>query len=171
MKKLALLLGLVLTTTFSYSQCSTYRPQKYHSTERSNFQLSINYGTLPSLGGEIVYQLNNNIFGFGYAGYVGSKHTNLSLDGNQYHIKNETLYLTYGRKINSFVVGIKVGKQNDADWNKKVFSTGSYTFEKDANEYTTMVGIYGGFYLSEAFRVNIGIDSFSTATLGFSVAL
>jgi hypothetical protein len=67
-------------------------------------------------------------------------------------------------------MGVKIGKQNDADWNKKVFSTGSYTFEKDANEYTTMVGVYGGLYLSEVFRVNVGIDSFSSSTLGFSIA-
>lgn len=174
MKKLALVFGLLLATTFSYSQCSTYRPQR--DREQSNFQLSVNYGTLPSLGGEIVYQLDNNIFGFGYAGNIGYNKDNLRLDENQYHFKNETLYLTYARKINRFVVGIKVGKQNDADWNKKVLSVNSlgnpnsYTFEKDANEYTRMVGVYGGFYLSDNFRVNVGVDSFSDATLGFSLA-
>lgn len=172
MKKLALSLGLLLAT-FSYSQ--TTKDKQY--IENSKFELSVNYGTLPSLGGELVYQLDNNIFGFGYAGNVGNSKGTLSLDQNQYHFKNETLYLTYARKIGSFVLGVKVGKQNDADWNKKVLSVyatsglpSSYTFEKDANEYTTMVGVYGGFYLSEVFRLNVGVDSFSNTTLGFSVA-
>jgi len=167
MKKLALLFGLLLATTFSYSQCSKYR-------EYSPLQLSVNYGILPSLGGELLYQNGKNIIGFGYGGYIGTNTGNLPLDQNQYHYKNETLYLTYARQIDSWVIGVKFGKQNDADWNKKVLSytsngnPNSYTFEKDANEYTTMVGASVGYCLTSRFRVNVGVDSFSTMTLGFT---
>jgi len=165
MKKLALVFGLLLATTFSYSQCSKYR-------EYSPLQLSVNYGILPSLGGEVLYQNGKNIIGFGYAGYIGTNTGNLPLDQNQYHYKNETLYLTYARQIDSWVIGVKFGKQNDADWNKKPLyyqgTSTSYTFEKDANEYTTMVGASVGYCLTSRFRVNVGIDSFSTATLGFT---
>ena len=123
----------------------------------------------------MVYQLNNNIFGFGYAGNVGTNKGTLSLDQNQYHIQNEALYLTYARQVDKWVFGVKFGKQNMADWNKKVLSynsagnPNSHTFEKDALDYTTMVGASVGYCLSSRFRLNIGIDSFSTATLGFTV--
>lgn len=167
MKKLALLFGLLLATTFSYSQCSKYR-------EYSQFHLSVNYGTDLTLGGELLYQNGKNIIGFGYVGYIGSNTANLSLDQNQYHIKNEGLYLTYARQVDSWVFGVKFGKQNMADWNKKVLSynsagnPNSHTFEKDANDYTTMVGASVGYCLTNRFRVNVGVDSFSTMTLGFT---
>lgn len=167
MKKLALLFGLLLATTFSYSQCSKYR-------EYSQFHLSVNYGSEKTLGGELLYQNGKNIIGFGYVGYIGSNTANLSLDQNQYHIKNEGLYLTYARQVDSWVFGVKFGKQNMADWNKKVLSynsagnPNSHTFEKDANDYTTMVGASVGYCLTNRFRVNVGVDSFSTMTLGFT---
>jgi hypothetical protein len=175
MKKLALLFGLLLATTISYSQCSTYKPRCSSYREYSPLQLSVNYGIAPSLGGELLYQNGKNIIGFGYVGYFGKNTANLSLDQNQYHIKNEGFYLTYARQINSWVIGIKFGKQNDADWNKKVLSydlvgnPNSYTFEKDENDYTTMVGASVGYCFSNRFRVNVGVDSFSTATLGFTI--
>ncbi len=168
MKKLALVLGLLLATAISYSQCSTYRPRCSNYREYSPIQLSVNYGIAPSLGGELLYQNGKNIFGFGYAGFVGSNSAYLNAEQNQYHVKNEALYLTYARQVNSWVIGVKYGKQNMADWNKKLFSTGSHTFEKDANEYTTMVGASVGYCLSSRFRLNVGIDSFSTMTLGFT---
>lgn len=167
MKKLLLLFVLSLATAISYSQCSKYR-------EYSPLQLSVNYGILPSLGGELLYQNGKNIVGFGYVGYIGTNTANLPLDQDHYHYKNEGLYLTYARQIDSWVIGVKFGKQNNADWNKKVLSynslgnPNSYTFEKDANEYTTMVGASVGYCLTSRFRLNVGVDSFSTATLGFT---
>lgn len=143
-------------------------------SEHSTLQLSVNYGLEKTLGGELTLQLNKNLVGVGYVGYIGTNTGNLMLDKDHYHYKNEGLYLSYGRQINDWVVGIKVGKQNTADWIKKPLYnqqgvTTSYTFEKDANEYTTMVGVYAGYCLTSRFRLNLGIDSFSTATLGFSV--
>lgn len=167
MKKLALVFGLLLATTFSYSQCSKYR-------EYSPLQLSVNYGISPSLGGELLYQNGKNIIGFGYVGDIGTNKDKLMLDQSQYHVQNEGLYLTYARQVDSWVFGVKYGKQNMADWNKKVLSynsagnPNSYTFEKDALEYTTMVGASVGYCLSSRFRVNVGVDSFSTMTLGFT---
>ena len=167
MKKLFLLFVLSLATAISYSQCSKYR-------EYSPLQLSVNYGIDATLGGELLFQHNKNIIGFGYVGYIGTNTGNLMLDNDHYHYKNEALYLTYARQIDNWVVGVKFGKQNNADWNKKVLSynslgnPNSYTFEKDANEYTTMVGASVGYCLSSRFRLNLGIDSFSTATLGFT---
>ena len=167
MKKLALLFGLLLATTFSYSQCSKYR-------EYSPIQLSVNYGIAPSLGGELLYQNGKNIIGFGYVGYVGSNSSHLTLDQSKYHIQNEGLYLTYARQVDKWVFGVKYGKQNNADWNKKILSynsagnPNSHTFEKDALDYTTMVGASVGYCLSSRFRLNLGVDSFSTATLGFT---
>lgn len=168
MKKLALSLGLLLAGTVSYSQCSLSR-------EYAPLQLSVNYGTLTSLGGEILYQNDRNIFGFGYAGYIGTNTGSLGLEQNNYHFKNETLYLTYQRQIDYWVIGVRVGGQNTADWNKKVLSytsngnPNSYTFEKDANEYTPMYGGSIGYLLSDTFRINLGADTFSTVTLGFTV--
>jgi hypothetical protein len=173
MKKLALVLGLLLATAISYSQCSTYRPRCSNYKEYSTIQLSVNYGIAPSLGGELLYQNGKNIIGFGYAGFIGSNSAYLNAEQNQYHVKNEALYLTYARQVDSWVFGVKYGKQNMADWNKKLLynqqgiST-SHTFEKDANEYTTMVGASVGYCLSNRFRLNVGIDSFSTMTLGFT---
>lgn len=162
MKKLALVFGLLLATTISYSQCSKYR-------EYSPLQLSVNYGILPSLGGEVLYQNDKNIFGFGYAGFIGTNTAYLTLDQSHYHIQNKTLYLTYARQINSWVIGVKFGKQNTADWNKVSLNNGgSYIFEKDALEYTTMIGANIGYCLTSRFRVNVGVDSFSTMTLGFT---
>jgi hypothetical protein len=168
MKKLALSFGLFLAASISYSQCAKYR-------EYAPLQLSVNYGTLASLGGEVLYQNDKNIFGFGYAGFIGENTGNLSLDQSNYHFKNETLYLTYQRQIDYWVIGVRIGKQNTADWNKKVLSyssngnPNSYTFEKDANEYTMMYGGSIGYLLSDEFRINIGADTFSTVTLGFTV--
>ena len=170
MKKLALLFGLLLATTFSYSQCSKYR-------EYSQFHLSVNYGTDLTLGGELLFQFQKNIVGFGYVGSVATNKSYLSLDQNQYHVKNEGLYLTYARQIDKWVVGVKYGKQNMANWDKKVLSynslgnPNSHTFEKDALEYTTMVGASVGYCLTSRFRLNVGIDSFSTMTLGFTLGL
>jgi len=164
MKKLALLFGLLLATTFSYSQCSKYR-------EYSPIQLSVNYGIAPSLGGELLYQNGKNIIGFGYVGSIATNKNTLSLDQEQYHVKNEGLYLTYARQVDSWVFGVKFGKQNMANWNKKLTTSGGsgYTFEKDALDYTTMVGASVGYCLTSRFRLNLGVDSFSTATLGFTV--
>ena len=167
MKKLALVFGLLLATTFSYSQCSKYQ-------EYSSLQLSVNYGIEKTLGGELLFQLKKNIVGVGYVGFIGKNTANLLLDQNQYHYKNEALYITYARQIDKWVIGVKYGKQNNADWNKKVLSynslgnPNSHTFEKDANEYTTMVGASVGYCLTNRFRLNVGIDSFSTMTLGFT---
>jgi hypothetical protein len=164
MKKLFLLFVLSLATAISYSQCSKYR-------EYSPLQLSVNYGIDATLGGEFLFQHNKNIIGFGYVGYIGTNTGNLMLDNDHYHYKNEGLYLTYARQVDSWVIGVKFGKQNNADWNKKsLYYQGgtSYTFEKDANEYTTMVGASVGYCLSSRFRLNVGVDSFSTATLGFT---
>ena len=142
--------------------------------EKPTLQLSVNYGLEKTLGCDFTLQINRNILGVGYVGYIGSNTANLMLDNDQYHYKNEGLYLIYGRQTNNWVIGVKVGKQNNADWNKKVLgytpsgSIASYTFEKDANEYTTMVGVYCGYYLTNSFRVNVGADSFSTMTLGFT---
>jgi len=168
MKKLALLFGLLLATTFSYSQCSKYR-------EYSPIQLSVNYGISPTLGGELLYQNGKNLIGFGYVGSIATNKNTLSLDQDKYHVQNEALYLTYARQVDSWVFGVKVGKQNMADWNKKVLSynsagnPNSHTFEKDALDYTTMVGASVGYCLTSRFRLNLGVDSFSTATLGFTV--
>jgi len=167
MKKLALIFGLLLVATFSYSQCSKYR-------EYSPIQLSVNYGSEATLGGELLYQNGKNILGFGYVGYVGANSTKWDLANNKYHVKNEGLYLTYARQIDSWVVGIKYGKQNMADWNKKVLSynsagnPNSHVFEKDPLDYTTMVGASVGYCLTERFRINVGVDSFSVVTLGFT---
>ena len=167
MKKLALVFGLLLATTFSYSQCSKYQ-------EYSSLQLSVNYGIEKTLGGELLFQLKKNIVGVGYVGFIDKNTANLLLDQNQYHYKNEALYITYARQIDKWVIGVKYGKQNNADWNKKVLSynslgnPNSHTFEKDANEYTTMVGASVGYCLTNRFRLNVGIDSFSTMTLGFT---
>ena len=167
MKKLALVFGLLLATTFSYSQCSKYQ-------EYSSLQLSVNYGIEKTLGGELLFQLKKNIVGVGYVGFIGKNTANLLLDQNQYHYKNEALYITYARQIDKWVIGVKYGKQNNADWNKKVLSynslgnPNSHTFEKDANKYTTMVGASVGYCLTNRFRLNVGIDSFSTMTLGFT---
>ena len=167
MKKLFLLFVLSLATAISYSQCSKYK-------EYSTLQLSVNYGIEKTMGGELLIQHNKNIIGFGYVGYIGTNTGNLMLDNDHYHYKNEALYLTYARQIDNWVVGVKFGKQNNADWNKKVLGytpsggIASYTFEKDANEYTTMVGASVGYCLTNRFRLNLGIDSFSTATLGFT---
>lgn len=167
MKKLALVFGLLLATTFSYSQCSKYQ-------EYSSLQLSVNYGIEKTLGGELLFQLKKNIVGVGYVGFIGKNTANLLLDNDHYHYKNEALYITYARQIDKWVIGVKYGKQNNADWNKKVLSynslgnPNSHTFEKDANEYTTMVGASVGYCLTNRFRLNVGIDSFSTMTLGFT---
>lgn len=177
MKKLALLFGLLLATTFSYSQCSTYRPRCSSYREYSQLHLSVNYGSEKTLGGELLYQNGKNIFGFGYVGFIGSNSAHLNLEQNQYHIKNEGLYLTYARQIDKWVVGVKYGKQNMANWDKKVLSynslgnPNSHIFEKDALEYTTMVGASVGYCLTSRFRLNVGIDSFSTMTLGFTLGL
>jgi len=154
MKKVFLL--FLLATAISYSQCSKHR-------QYSPLQLSVNYGIAPTLGGELLYQHKKNIIGFGYVGFVGSNLPYLNVEGNQYHVKNEGLYLTYARQVNGWVIGVKFGKQNMADWNKV-----NNVFEKDANEYTTMVGASVGYCLSSRFRLNVGVDSFSTATLGFT---
>jgi hypothetical protein len=162
MKKLALVFGLLLATTFSYSQCSKDK-------EYSSLQLSVNYGIEKTMGGELLFQLKKNIVGVGYVGFIGKNTANLLLDQNQYHYKNEALYITYARQIDKWVIGVKYGKQNNADWYKVSNNNGgSFTFVKDANEYTTMVGASVGYCLTNRFRLNLGIDSFSTATLGFT---
>jgi hypothetical protein len=167
MKKLTLVWVLLLATTFSYSQCSKYR-------EYVPLQITVNYGSEITLGGELLYQFQKNIVGFGYAGYVGSNSAHWSLDNDNYHVKNEALYLTYQRQMDKIVVGVKFGKQNMADWNKVITAYNSagnpngYTFEKDANDYTPMVGASVGYCLSETFRISLGIDTFSKVTLGFT---
>lgn len=166
MKKVITLV-LVLVSVVGFSQCRKYR-------EYAPFQLSVNYGSEITLGGELLYQNENNIVGFGYVGYVGSNSAHWDLANDQYHVKNEGLYLTYARQIDTWVVGVRVGKQNMADWNKKVLSynslgnPNSYTFEKDALGYTTMVGASVGYCLTNVFRLNLGVDSFSTVTFGFT---
>lgn len=167
MKKVITLV-LVLVSVVGFSQCRKYR-------EYAPVQLSVNYGSEVTLGCELLYQNKKNIIGVGYVGYVGSNSAYWDLSNDKYHVKNEGLYLTYSRQINNWVVGVKYGKQNMADWNKKVLSynsagnPNSHTFEKDALDYTTMVGASVGYCLTEVFRVNLGVDSFSTVTVGFSV--
>lgn len=157
--------AMILVSVMGYSQCRKYR-------EYSPLQLSVNYGAGLALGGELLYQNNKNIIGVGYIGSVATNKSYLNLNQEQYHVKNEALYLTYARQIDGWVVGVKVGKQNMADWNKTATNNGGgYTFVKDANDYTAMVGIYGGCYVTDVFRINIGVDSFSTMTLGFTVGL
>ena len=174
MKKLLLLLAFLLATAISYSQCSNYKRYSQCSyKEYSVLHLSVNYGIENTLGAELLYQNGNDFIGVGYAGFIGSTSNTkyLSIDKNQYHVKNEALYLTYGRQIDKWVFTIKYGIQNNADWNKKVFPTGSYTYEKDANVYTTMMGGSLGYCLTNRFRLNLGVDSFSQTTLGFTVGL
>lgn len=167
MKKV-ITLALVLFSVVGFSQCRSYR-------EYSPVQLSVNYGSNITLGGELLYQNGKNLIGVGYAGNVGTNKSYLDLSKSQYRVLNETLYVTYGRQIDSWVIAVKAGKHNQADWNKVVTVYNSlgnpngYTFEKDALEYNTMVGASVGYCLTNVFRINLGVDSFSTVTLGFTV--
>jgi hypothetical protein len=150
-------------------------PPKEKQHKNSLLQLSVNYGVAETLGGELLIQHKKTIVGFGYGGYIGNNSAYLSLTDNHYNMRNEYMYLTYARIHNRWVYGMKVGKQNNANWNKKVlgYNTSgnpmSYTFEKNVDSYTTMVGVYAGYFVTSNFRLNVGVDSFSTATLGFSV--
>ena len=143
--------------------------------EYSKIQLSINYGIAETLGGEILYQHKKNIIGFGYVGYIGNNSAYLVITDNHYNLKNECLYLTYAKQCKRWVIGGKVGKQNNVNWDKKVLGYNtlgnpiSYTFEKNVDSYTMMVGFYGGYLITKNFRVNIGVDSFSTATFGITL--
>lgn len=162
MKKI---IALLLISWVGFSQSKDY----------SAIQLSVNYGSNITLGGEILYQNNKNTIGIGYAGNMGTNKSYLDLKQSNYHVLNEALYFTYARQIKKFVIGLKYGKQNMADWNKILLSynslgnPNSHDFEKSANKYTTMVGVYGGYKLSNNFRINLGIDSFSNITTGFTV--
>lgn len=124
---------------------------------------------------QVKLQENQKIIkiGFGYAGYIGSNSYKWNLENNNYHLKNESFYLIYSRQFKTWVFGIKFGKQNTADYNKKVLFYNSlgnphYYFEKDANSYNTMVGGNIGYCLFDNFRITVGVDTFSKFTLGFT---
>ena len=166
MKKVIVLMVL-LVSTVGFTQCRKYR-------EYSPIQLSVNYGSNITLGVELLYQNGKNIVGLGYAGNVETNKSYLDGTIDKHHVLNETMYITYGRQIGGWVVGVKGGKQNNADWNKVITDYNSegnpngHTFVKDALDYTTMGGVYVGYCLSERFRLNLGADTFSDITFGFT---
>ena len=80
----------------------------------------------------------NNFFGFGYAGFVGE------YDNQEF--KNEALYLTYARKLNKFIVGARLGKQNDASW--VATPENPNVKEKYVTAYVLMYGGFAGYQLN-----------------------
>jgi hypothetical protein len=169
MKNIIILFTILLSYT-AYSQCSTYRPPVQHTQDYS-ILLSVNYGTKSTLGLELSLRLNNNILGVGYAGYLASNANTMQGDIDTYQVSNQAVYLTYGRKISNWVVSIKYGKQNNAHWNKVMVSPSSYTFEKQLQKYSTMVATSVGYCISNKVMLNVGADTFSNATMGFTLTL
>ena len=153
-----LLLALTLSSAVSFGQCYN---QKRNYDNESHFGIVVNIGTLKSLGGEVYVKLNNHIIGGGYAGGI-----------NQYddkEFKNETLYLTYGYKVNKLTFGGRYGKQNKANWLPT--KNNPNTSEKVVTPYSEMIGGYVGYNLSDKVAINLGYDTFSNITIGFAFGL
>lgn len=142
-----------------------YPPTSIHDVyvqpKESKFTLVINVGTLMSLGGEVAVKLNNNIIGVGYGGNV-----------NQYkrtEFKNQTLYLSYGYKVNKFIYGGRIGKQNKANWIPT--QNNPNTQQKEVTPYSLMVGGFIGYQANNKLRFMVGVDNFSQATIGIGLGL
>lgn len=159
MKKV-LLLVLLFSSTIAFSQC--YRPKRNYERE-SYFGWVINVGTLKSLGGEIYLKFNGHIIGGGYAGDInGAKEV-----GQEF--KNETLYLTYGYQYDKYRIGVRYGKQNRAIWLPT--QKNPNTTEKVVTPYSTMIGGYVGYNLTNKVAINLGYDTFSEVTVGLVMGL
>jgi hypothetical protein len=159
MKKSILLLVL-LSTTISFSQC--YKPKRNYDNP-SHFGLVANVGTLKSLGGEIYIKLNNHIIGGGYSGEING----VKVENEEF--KNETLYLTYGYQYERYTFGVRYGKQNKASW--KPTQSNPNTTEKIVTPYSSMIGGYVGYSLTDKVAINLGYDTFSKVTIGLVMGL
>jgi len=129
----------------------------------STLNFGMNVGSLKSLGGEVDIQYKRHILGVGYSGNINSYKDS--------PFKNEALFVTYAYDFQPLVVGVRVGKQNDADWVRVNLSQTSYTFEKQVTPYSLMVGVYVGYKVTNKARVNVGCDSFSQVTIGITFGL
>jgi hypothetical protein len=162
MKKVLLVSVLFLVSTLTFSQC--YNSKRNYDRE-SHFGLVANIGTLKSLGGEIYVKFNNHIIGGGYAREInGAKVENEEF-------KNETLYLTYGYQYERYTFGVRYGKQNKANWIDKTPNDNYNIFEKEVTPYSTMLGGYVGYNLSNKVAINLGYDTFSQVTIGIVMGL
>ena len=159
MKKLFLVLSFFVTS-ITFSQC--YKPKRNYDVD-SHFGIVANFGTLKSLGAEVYVKLNSHIIGVGYGGGInGAKEVNEEF-------KNETLYLTYGYRYDKYTIGVRYGKQNKASW--KPTQSNPNTTEKVVTPYSSMIGGYVGYSLTDKVAIKLGYDTFSKVTIGLVMGL
>lgn len=154
MKNLFLVLSF-LVTSITFSQC--YKPKRNYDVD-SHFGIVANFGTLKSLGGEIYIKLNNHIIGGGYTGEING----VKVENQEF--KNEALYLTYGYRYQFYTIGVRYGKQNKASWIPT--QSNPNTNEKVVTPYSSMIGGYVGYSLTDRVAINLGYDTFSKVTIG-----
>ena len=162
MKKIVLTLSVMFALSQANGQCRMIRHTK---SGPPSVTMTITAGSEKTGNFELGGHFGQIHIGAGVGVMVDTQMYNQS--GIEYKRNDTAVFGTLGYQRENLVVGVRLGTQ------KFIAVTGVVNGVQESipEETTMMMGVFAGYCISEATRVNFGIDTFNKVSLGLTFGL